>query len=88
MRNEEKIRKQKNSLSSGINIRFWSCLAGLAVVAGLIYAFGATIWTAVAIYLGYKVLRLVMRLIGQILSIVFTVISIAVLILIISLLIF
>jgi hypothetical protein len=87
MRNVEKIKKQK-IFSSKVSIRFWSCLAGLAAVAGLIYVFHATIGTAVAIYLGYKIFRLTMRLIGQILSIVFTFVSIVVLIIIISLLIF
>jgi len=88
MRNEEKIRKQKNSLGLRILIKYPGCLPELAAVAGLMYAFGATIRTAIAIYLVYKILMLVMRLIGQIFSIVFSVVSIAVLILIISLLIF
>jgi hypothetical protein len=88
MVNNEKILKQKNSLRSGIHIRFWGCLAGLAVVAGLIWACGATVSAVVGVYLGYKVLRLVLRLIGFVLSAVFTVISIIILITIISLLIF
>jgi len=70
----------------GINIS-WGWLAGLAVVAGLIWADGATISAVVGIYLGYKALRLVMRLFGQIISIVFTAVTIIILITIISLII-
>ena len=88
MVNNEKIRKQKNSLRFGINIKFGLLLVVLAVVTGLIWACGATIQTVVGIYLGYKVLRLVFRLIRLVLSSVFTIVSIVILILIISLLIF
>jgi hypothetical protein len=87
MRNEEKTGKQKNSLLSGINIRFWCWTVGLAAVFGLIHAFGASFSTVVGVYLGYKVLRLFIRLIGQILSIVFTIVFIVILIIIITLII-
>jgi hypothetical protein len=88
MVHNEKILKQKNSLRSGINIKFWFRLAGLAGVAGLVWACGATFGTVAGIYLGYKLLRLVLRLIGLVFRVVFTVISIIILIAIISLLIF
>jgi len=70
----------------GIHIS-WGWLAGLAVIAGLIWACGATISTVVGIYLGYKILRLVIRLFGQIATIIFTLISILIMLLIISLII-
>ncbi len=78
----------KKLLRLGINIRFWGWVAGLAVVIGLIYAFGASFSTVVGVYLGYRILRLVLRLFGQILSIVFTVVTIFILIAIISLITF
>jgi len=87
MVHEEKNKETKLPLL-GINIKFGLYLAGLAVVVGLIWACGATIWTVVEIYLGYRILKLVMRLFGLLLSVVFTVISILILLLIISLLIF
>ena len=87
MRNEEKIRKQ-NSLGSGIIIRLGGYLAGLAAVIVLLHAFGATFSTIVGVYLGYRVLRLVMRLFSLLLACVFTAVSIIIMILIISLLIF
>jgi hypothetical protein len=85
--NTEKIRKQFHSLGSEIIIKSGGWLPGFAVVAVLIQAFGASISTTVGIYLGYRVLRLVMRLIGLVLSIVFTAVSIFILIVIISLII-
>jgi hypothetical protein len=87
MVHEEKNIETKKLPRLGINIKFWLLLAGLAVVSGLIHAFGASFSVIVAIYLGYRVLRLVMRLFGLVLSIVFTVISILIFIAIISLLI-
>jgi hypothetical protein len=62
--------------------------AALSAVIGLLYLSGATFSTLLSVYLGYRVLRLVMRLSGLFLSVVFTVISIAILVLIISLIIF
>jgi hypothetical protein len=88
MVNNEKILKQKNSLRFGINIKFWLLLAGVAVIAGLVWACGATFSAVAGIYFGYKVLRLVIRLFGLFFAAVFTVVSILILILIISLLIF
>jgi hypothetical protein len=88
MENTEKIRKQFHSLGSGIIIKLGGWLLGLIAVIVLIQAFGASISTAVGIWLGYKVLRLVMRLFGLLLSLVFTLVSIFILIGIISLLIF
>jgi len=84
-RNEEKIRKQKNSLLWNQHKIFWRLLS-FGVIAGLFWACGASIWTIVAFFLGYKVLRLVMRLFGLLLSVLFTVISILILIALISLL--
>jgi len=88
MENNEKILKQKNSLRSEIHISFGFLLVGLAVVAGLIYGFGAALSTVIVIYLGYKILRLILRVLGLVLSLFFTVVSIVILIAIISLLIF
>jgi hypothetical protein len=66
-----------------INIRFWGRLAAIAAVIGALYANGATLYVILGIYLGYKILRLVMRLFKLILSIVFTVISVGILVIII-----
>jgi uncharacterized membrane protein len=87
MRNIEKIKKQ-NSLSSEIFIKLGLWLMGLGLIAGLIYAFGASFSAVAGVYPGYKLLRLVLRLLGQILALAFTLISIIILIAIISLLIF
>jgi hypothetical protein len=86
------VRKEKNSETKKlpqlrIYIRLVLWIAGLAAVAGLIHAFGATFGTVAAVWLGYRVLRLVLRLIGLILSILFTAVSIVILIAIISLII-
>jgi len=86
MRNNVKNIETKLPLF-GINIRFWLLLAGLAVIARLIYVCGATISTVAGIYLGYKVLRLILRLFGLIISLVFTLIPILIMIAIISLII-
>jgi hypothetical protein len=88
MVHEIKNSETKKLSRLGIHNRFWVWLAGLAAVFGLIQAFGATFSTVFGIYLGYRALRLAMRLIGQVLRIVFTVISIIILIAIISLIIF
>ena len=87
MRNNVKNIETKLS-PLGININIWLRLVGLAVVAGLIYGFGTTISTVVGIYLGYKLLRLILRVFGLIISLLFTIVSIMILIAIISLLIF
>jgi hypothetical protein len=63
-------------------------LTGLALVIGVIHAFGATISTVVGVYLGYKLLRLVLRVFGLIISLIVSVFSIIVLITILTLLIF
>jgi hypothetical protein len=83
MRNEEKIRKQKNSLL-WLPHKLGLGLLGLTAVIVLIHAFGASFSTAVGMYLGYKVLRLFSLVVAS----VFTVVSIIILIAIISLLIF
>jgi hypothetical protein len=88
MVSNEKIIKTKKLPPLGINIRFWAWLAGLAVVAGLIWACGATFGTVVGIYLGYKLLRLVLRIFGLIISLILSVAFAVILIAIISLLIF
>jgi hypothetical protein len=87
MVHEEKNRKTKLPQFRFI-IDFGVRLAGLAGVAGLLYACGATISTILGVYLGYRILRLVIRLFGLLLSFVLTLISIFILILIITLLIF
>ncbi|MDR3265959.1 MAG: hypothetical protein LBT24_00100, partial [Tannerella sp.] len=79
--------KQKNSLLWNHH-KIGLGLLGLVAVVGLIYTFGTSFSAVIGGYLGYKVLRLVMRLFGLVLSLVFTLISIIILITIISLLIF
>ena len=88
MRNKVKNIETKKLPPLGININIWFCLAGLIVAAGLIYACGATFTTVAGIYLGYKLLRLILRVFGLVLSLFFTLVSITILIAIISLLIF
>jgi hypothetical protein len=87
MENTEKIRKQFHSLGSELIIKFGGWLLGLVAVIVLIKAFGASFSTVAGIYLGYRVLRLAMRLFGLLISLVFTLVSIFILIGIISLLI-
>jgi hypothetical protein len=86
------VHKEKNIETKlpqlGINIKILIRLVVLVGFIGLIWACGANIWTAVAIYLGYKVLRLVLRLFGLLLSVFLTVISILTLIVLISFIIF
>ena len=86
------VHKEKNIVTKlpllRINIKIFIRLAILAGGIRLIWACGANIWTAIAIYLGYKVLMLVIRLFGLFLSVIFTVIFILILIALISLLIF
>jgi hypothetical protein len=83
MRNIEKIRKHY-SLSSKLLIK-----TGLLVaIAGRIYVSGASFSAIVGIYLGYRILRLVLRFFGLVMALVFTGVSICVLIIIITLLIF
>ena len=72
----------------GVNIRLWGCLAGFLAVAGLIWACGATIPTVAGIYLGYKLLKLILRILGLVVSILISVVSATILAIIISLLIF
>ncbi|MDR2056995.1 MAG: hypothetical protein LBP83_01700 [Dysgonamonadaceae bacterium] len=86
MRNEEKIKKQNSLLWNQHKI--WMGLLGLVAVVVLMHAFGASFSVVVGVYLGYRVLRLVLRLWGLLASVVFTVVSIIILISIISLLIF
>jgi hypothetical protein len=85
MVNNEKIMKQKNSLRSGINIRFALLLAGLA---GLIWACDTSFATVVGIYLSYKLLKLILRIFGLVVSLFISVVLAVALIVIISLLIF
>jgi hypothetical protein len=87
MRNEEKIKKQKNTLLRNHH-KLWLGLLGLTAVAGLIQLFGASFSTVVGVYLGYRVLRLVLRLFSLVMASVVTVVSIVIMLLIISLLIF
>ena len=87
MVHEEKNRKTKLP-QFRIIIDFGLRLAGLAVVIGLLYACGATFSTVLGVYLGYRILRLVMRLFGLFLSFVCTLFSMLILALILTLLIF
>ncbi|MDR0873140.1 MAG: hypothetical protein LBN27_06680 [Prevotellaceae bacterium] len=88
MQNEIKILKQLNSLQTGYRIKVWFLLVVLAVVAGLIWACGVTFSAVVGIWLGYKLLRLVLRVLGLVISLFVSLVSIIILIAIISLLIF
>jgi hypothetical protein len=87
MRNEEKIRKQKNSLLWNHH-KIGLGLLGFVAVVVLIHLFGASFSAAVGVYLGYRVLRLVIRFFSLVMATVFTVASIIILITVISLLIF
>jgi hypothetical protein len=87
MENTEKIKKQFHSLGSEFIIKSGGWLLGLIAVIVLIQAFGVSISTVVGIYLGYRVLRLALRLFGLLISLVLTLVSIFILIGIISLLI-
>jgi hypothetical protein len=82
MRNEEKIRKQNFLRNQHKN---WLGLLGLVAVIVLIHAFGASFSTMVGVYLGYRVLRLALRLFSLAMASVFTIIAIVILISIISL---
>jgi hypothetical protein len=66
-----------------INIRLGLQLA----VLGLFYVCGVSIPTVIGVFLGYKVLRHILRLFGLIMATVFTIISILILLIIISLII-
>jgi hypothetical protein len=79
MRNEEKIRKQKNSLLWNPH-KIGLGLLGLVAVVVLIHLFGASFSAAVGVYLGYRVLRLVLRLLSLVVTIIFTVVSIIIMI--------
>jgi hypothetical protein len=87
MRNEEKIRKQKNSLLWNHH-KIGLGLLGLVAVVWLIHLFGASFSAAVGVYLGYRALRLVIRLFSLVMAAVFTVVSIIILITVVSLLTF
>jgi hypothetical protein len=87
MVSNEKILKQKNSLRSGINISIWLVLAVLAVALGLTFGFGGTFSAVAGIYLGYKLLKLILRLAGLVLTMFLYLISILAIILTISFLI-
>ena len=86
MVNNEKILKQRNSLRSEINIRFWVVLADFAGFVCLVLACGLTFRTVVMIYLGYRILRLVLRLFGFLTIIFVYAVLVMILILVISLL--
>jgi len=72
----------------GINIKFGWWLVGLAMVVGLIYAFGATISTIASIYIGYKLLKLILRVFGLLISLFIFIVFVATVITIISLIVF
>jgi hypothetical protein len=75
IKNTQKIKKQ-NSLRSELIIKtvVWGLIIGLAI--GLIYASGTSFSVVAGVYLGYKILRLVMRLFGLVTALVFTVVRI------------
>jgi hypothetical protein len=79
----EKIRKQ-HSLGSKFIIKagFWMAMAWL------IYATGTSFSIVAGVYLGYRVLRLVLRLFGLVMAAVLTAVSIFIVIIIVLLLIF
>jgi hypothetical protein len=78
------VKNQKTKLPPlRINIRFGLMLVAIAAVIGELYAYGAVIYIILGIYLGYRILRFVMRLIGLIISVFY----IAILVLIITFLI-
>jgi hypothetical protein len=83
MKKMEKIRKQ-HSLSSKfiITAGFWMAMAGL------IYATGTSLSIVAGVYLGYRALRLVLRLFGLVIAAVLTAVSIFIVIIIVLLLIF
>jgi hypothetical protein len=87
MVNEEKNRKTKLP-PLGIIINFGVGCAGLALILGLLKALGATFSTVLGVYLGYRLMWLVMRLFWLLLSVIFTLFLIFLLTLIITLLIF
>jgi len=57
-------------------------------VFGVLYVYSGSISTVLGVFLGYRLLRLILRLIGLLVTSVFTLISIIFLLLIISLIIF
>ena len=71
-----------------IRISFWLRLALFSAVIGGLYACGATFSTLLGMYIGYKILRLVLRFFRVLISLVYTAVSIVILILIISYIIF
>jgi len=78
-----KNKKQRLPLLK-INIRLGLQLA----VFGVLYLYSGSISTVLGVFLGYRLLRLIFRLIGLLVTSVFTLISIIFLLLIISLIIF
>ena len=78
-----KNKKQRLPLLK-INIRLGLQLA----VFGVLYVYSGSISTVLGVFLGYRLLRLILRLIGLLVTSVFTLISIIVLLLFISLIIF
>jgi hypothetical protein len=87
MENNGKILKQRNSLRSGINISIGLGLLIVTVMSGLIDGFGGTAVNILAVFLGYKLLKLILKVFRLLCSLSASVISIAMLILTISLLI-
>jgi hypothetical protein len=70
-----------------INIGFWLRLAAFSAIIGVLWACGGAI-SIFSAYLTFKILRLVLRFLGQLLSLVYTAVSIVILIIIISYIIF
>jgi hypothetical protein len=62
-------------------------VAGVALIGGLIWAFGASIPAVIVVWLGFKLIRLAIRLFGLAMAFVYTAISIMLIIIIISLII-
>jgi len=86
MVHEEKNRKTELS-RLGINIDFGLRLAEILAVIGVFRACGATFSTILSTYIIYRVARLILRLIGQILAITVSFVPVLILLIIIYLII-
>ena len=81
MVHEEKNRKTELP-RLGINIDFGLRLAAILAVVGVFRACGATFSTILGAYIIYRVARLILRLIGQILAITFSFVHILIILII------
>jgi len=86
MVHEEKNRKTELP-RLGINIDFGLRLAAVLAVVGVFRACGATFSTVLSAYIIYRIARLILRLIGQILAITVSFVPVLILLIIIYLII-